>query len=63
MNYERLIIELLVGDTPKAKYDHLVAILKVSEQVCYPRRGTEDDRLDVFDVAELLTPHIKNPNA
>lgn len=61
-SYSALIEDLLKGDTPKEKYEHLKDILHHLEVLCYPRRGTQDDSFDVYDFANFITPHIKNPN-
>lgn len=58
MNYERLILESLYGDTPKAKYDHLMSIQMSLVKLCYPRRGTGDENIDPFALAEEIMPHF-----
>lgn len=57
MNYERLLLEKMRGDTPKQKYDNYESLMRLLTQVCYPRRGTEETYWDQYKIAEMLTPH------
>jgi len=61
-NYERDTIEMILGDTPKEKHDNLKSLLEIATAICYPRRGTDDEKIDIYKAADLLTNHIKNPN-
>lgn len=58
MNYERLILASLSGATPKEKYDNLMAIQKQLVILCFPRRGTEDEKITTFDLADSIAPHF-----
>lgn len=57
MNYERLLLSKMPGDTPKQQHDNYEALMKLLTQICYPRRGTEETDWDQYKIAELLTPH------
>lgn len=54
---------MIEGQTPKEKHDNLKAILQGCEIICYPRRGTEEERWTIESAANNLVRHIKNPNA
>lgn len=61
-NYENLIYESIKGDTPRAKYENLKSLLEASERICFPRRGTADEDMTIYEAVELIQPYIKNPN-
>lgn len=55
--YDTLIRQQLEGETPKEKFDKLVAMQKLLKKIAYPRRGTEEETLTIFNVADEI---IKN---
>ncbi len=50
--YEKSIIEQLDGETPKEKYDNLVAMQRLLSVIAFPRRGTDEEFLTVFEISE-----------
>lgn len=58
MNYERCILEVLSGSTPREKYETLKALHGVLEKICTPRRGTEEEKWDIQRASDELTPYM-----
>jgi len=55
--YKDIIMELLIGDTPKQKHDNLVKINKILSEIAYPRRGTNEETKDIQDFANQIIQH------
>ena len=49
--YTTLIDELLIGESPKEKYDNLVWMYSVLERIAYPKRGSIDEISRIDDYA------------
>lgn len=48
--YESLIEEALHGKTPKEKYEYLIMMKKLLQQIGWPRRGTEEEMWTLYQV-------------
>lgn len=58
-NYEDLILEKIKGESPKEKYETLTAINELLSAIAFPRRGTEEENLDIFKVSEIAATLLK----
>lgn len=52
--YNQLIDELLIGDTPKEKYENLEAMVYLLRAIAYPKRGTEEEQMTIQDAATMI---------
>lgn len=52
--YERAIVDMLIGDTPRKKYDHLMSMMQMLQAIAYPRRGTPEETWTIETVSELI---------
>lgn len=52
--YSQLIDELLIGETPKEKYENLKFMIDLLRTIAYPKRGTYEERVTVFDIATMI---------
>jgi len=59
-NYERLIYDLLPGSTPKEKYEKLKGLQETVSKICYPRRGTYEENMSIYDAADALKINFFN---
>ena len=59
--YEKLIYEGLKGETPKEKYENLISMQLLLQQIAFPKRGTEQEHWNIYDVcgkaAQLIDQH------
>ena len=53
-NYNNLIDENLKGNTPKEKYEYLIDILNLLQQVAYPRRNTPEESWLIMDIVNEI---------
>lgn len=62
--YEDLILEELIGVTPKEKYEKLLLINKLLDEIAMPRRGTIEEKKTLQDFAEEILKNnlIKTQN-
>ncbi len=52
--YNQLIDELLIGDTPKEKYENLELMIHLLRAIAYPKRGTEEEMMTIQDAATMI---------
>ena len=51
-NYSQDIMEMIPGETPKQKYDFMVALRQHLQDISYPRRWTQSDGWTMSEVAK-----------
>lgn len=56
-NYEQDTLSLIKGDTPKEKYNNMLLINALLENIATPRRGTEEENWDIMDVVNYINAH------
>ena len=47
--YSNEMYLLLPGQTPRQKYENLVEILRIIQEIAYPRRGTPEETKTLAD--------------
>jgi len=52
-------MESLKGSTPKEKYDNLIAMQQLLSVVAFPRRGTAEEALTIYDIATLASDLVE----
>ncbi len=52
--YQTLIDNLLVGETPKEKYDNLVAMFEILKNIAYPKRGSKYEDMRIYEFAQEI---------
>lgn len=52
--YDQLIDELLIGETPKERYENLEAMVGLLRAIAYPKRGTSEETMTIQDVATMI---------
>lgn len=52
--YQVLIDELLIGETPKEKYENLLAMKEILKNIAYPQRGSKYEFMDVHGFAQEI---------
>ena len=57
-SYDVLIKQELCGETPKERYENLVAMKKMLMRIAYPCRGTKDESMDIQDFANEIIETI-----
>ena len=62
MNYDRLIMANLKGETPKEKYDSLIEMKRLLQIAGYPRRGTQEEIFDVYQIAKFIQDSFTSEN-
>jgi hypothetical protein len=53
ISYERSIMDFLKGDTPKQKFDHLMDMMELLRMISFPKRGTQEETMTIYDAAGL----------
>ena len=59
--YEISTMKIIPGNTPREKYDHLLALMKANIAFCFPRRGTAEETASREDFCHIIEPHILIP--
>ena len=59
--YSLLIEDELRGDTPKEKYQHLLKMKALLKKIGYPRRGTEEERMNIYEAGDEAMELIDLP--
>ena len=59
-NYERLIYDMIPGDSPRSKYERLTACLWLLQQIGWPRRGTEEESWDIYTAGDKARELVSN---
>lgn len=57
--YPQVIMEKLQGTTPKEKHDNLIAMQTLLHQIAFPRRGTEEEHWNIYDISSKVSKLIK----
>ena len=57
--YQNVIMEKLDGETPREKYENLVAMQRLLREVAFPRRGTVEEQITVQDIADRAQKILK----
>jgi hypothetical protein len=54
LSFDNETLHLLPGKTPREKHENLVEILRIMQEVGYPRRGTLEENKALQDFAEEI---------
>jgi hypothetical protein len=52
--YQVLIDELLIGETPKEKYENLLAMKEILKNIAYPERNSEYENMRIYEFAQEI---------
>lgn len=52
--YQVLIDELLIGETPKEKYENLLAMKEILKNIAYPQRGSKYEDMRIYEFAQEI---------
>jgi hypothetical protein len=53
INYDYFIVKNIKGNTPKEKFENLIAMKNILSEIAYPRRG-EENKKNLFDFANEI---------
>lgn len=53
-NYEQDTLNLINGETPRAKYDQMVKVNNLIEMIANPRRGRPEEHWGIYDVVDYI---------
>ena len=53
-NYDNETLFLMPGKTPRQKHENLIEILRIIQEIGYPRRGTEEENKTLQDFADEI---------
>lgn len=56
--YTTLIDEMLIGESPKEKYENLVWIYSLLGRIAYPKRGSIDEFARIYDYAVEIQDRV-----
>jgi|AZIF01.1.fsa_nt_gi hypothetical protein len=57
-SYNVLIDEMLIGDTPREKYNNLSFMINILQQIAYPKRGTDEESKTIYDFAQEIQKNL-----
>lgn len=57
-NFDQETLALIPGDTPKQKNETLRFLLKITQEIAFPRRGTPEERRTLEDFAHSIALHL-----
>ena len=52
-NYQIDTLDMIPGETPSEKYNHLREVRKFLIDLAYPKRGSESEQWTVSDIQEI----------
>ena len=62
INYTNDTLDLINGETPKEKYNHMILLNNLIEMIATPRKGSDEDAWCILDIVEYINAHNLIPN-
>ena len=56
MTYEHIIMQMIPGDTPREKREHMEKVKEFLEDLCYPKRGSDAEAWTISDIQKTAEP-------
>ena len=53
-HYDSETLSLIPGKTPRQKHENLIEILRIIQEIGYPRRGTDEENKTLQDFADEI---------